>query len=73
VSQKITHISFLSGFLKAKTSVLLKYPHIYSGYILANSILQSTANEILNPKASQLSELTTPDYPGTLNDLRCYP
>ena len=35
--------------------------HMYSGWILANKMLESTARTILRPKPSQAMELTMPD------------
>ena len=66
VSQKMTHISLRSGFLKAKTRVLLKNAHKYSGWILQKRILQSTAKAIRRPKPSHDKEFTIPAAPGTL-------
>jgi len=46
---------------------------MYSGCMFANNMLLSIASTILNPNPSQAIELTMPEVPGTLKDLKCYP
>lgn len=41
---------------------------MYSGWMFANRMLQSTARAIRRPKPSQDREFTIPFDPGTLNE-----